>query len=204
MFLDNTIKIILEVLLNSQKKNKMLYDQRAKGREFYEGDKVLLVLLTDTSKFSMQWKGPYKIISRCGKDNDYQVEVNREVKTFHANMMNKYMERADPDGTPQQNSDDNPVTHCDVCTGIIGENEDLSVNNDEMMELANYHQKEIVQNIKLRTELTKTQQEEFSNTLSRHKRFFRTFQLQNLKIAESRVFILEAFCLTLFKRIRQK
>ena len=28
--------------------------------------------------------------------------------------------------------------------------------------------------------------------------------VQNLKIAESKVFIVEAFCLTLFKRIRQK
>ena len=61
---------------------------------------------------------------------------------------------------------------CDVCTGIVGENEDLSVNNDEMMELANCHQKETVQDIKLGVELTKTQQEEMMSTLSRHDEVF--------------------------------
>ena len=58
--------------------------------------------------------------------------------------------------------------YSDVCTGIIGKSEDLSVNN-EMMELADYHQKETVQNVKLGTELTKTQQEGMMNTFSRHK-----------------------------------
>ena len=61
---------------------------------------------------------------------------------------------------------------CDVCTGIVGENEDLSVNDDEMMELANCHQKETVNDVKLGVELTKTQQEEMMSTLSRHDEVF--------------------------------
>ena len=44
---------------------------------------------------------------------------------------------------------------CDVCTGIIGGNKDLSVNDEEMMELAKCHQKEIEKNVKLGIELTK-------------------------------------------------
>ena len=39
---DNTMKIAQEELLKSRKKNKTLYDRRAKRREFQEGDKVLL------------------------------------------------------------------------------------------------------------------------------------------------------------------
>ena len=85
--LDNTMKIAQEELLKSRKKNKTLYDRRAKKREFQEGDKVLLLLPTDTNKLLIQWKGPYEIISKCGKGNDYQVEVNKKVKTFHANMI---------------------------------------------------------------------------------------------------------------------
>ena len=61
---------------------------------------------------------------------------------------------------------------CDVFTGTIGGNEDLSVNDDEMMELANCHQKETIQDVKLGIELTKTQQDEMLNTLSRHKEVF--------------------------------
>ena len=48
-------------------------------------------------------------MSRCGKGNDYRVEVNKKVKTFHANMLKKYIERDDQDGAPQQNSNNNQV-----------------------------------------------------------------------------------------------
>ena len=115
----------------------------------------------------MQLKGPYEMMSRCGKGNDYRVEVNKKVKMFHANMLKKYTERADQDEALQQSSDDKQVVSCDVCIEIIGGNEDLSVNNDEMMELANCHQKETVQNVKLKVKLTKTYQEEMINTLPR-------------------------------------
>ena len=62
--LDNTMKIAQEELLKSWKKNKTLYDRRAKRREFQEGDKVLLLLPTDTNKLLMQWKGPYENVER--------------------------------------------------------------------------------------------------------------------------------------------
>ena len=87
-------------------------------------------------------------------------------------MLKKYIERADQFEAPQQNLDDNQAMSCDVCTGIVRGKEDLSVNNDEMMELANFHQKETVQDVKLGVERTKTQQEEMMNTLSRHKKIF--------------------------------
>ena len=114
--LNNTMKIAQEELLKSRKKNKALYDRRAKRREFQKGDKVLLLLPTDTNKLLMQWKGPYKIMSRCGKGNDYRIEVNKKVKTFHANMLKKYIERDDQDGAPQRNSDNKQVVSCDACT----------------------------------------------------------------------------------------
>ena len=170
--LDNTIKIAQEELLKSRKKNKTLYDKRANRREFQIGDKVLLLLPTDTNKLLMQRKGPYEIISRCGKGNDYRVEVNKKVRTFHANMLKKYIERADQDGAPQQNKDNNQVMSCDVCTGIIGGNENLSLNDEEMMELAKCHQKETVKNVKLGIELTKILQEEMMNTLVRYTEVF--------------------------------
>ena len=65
--LNNTMKIAQEELLKSRKKNKALYDRRAKRREFQEGNKVLLPLPTDTNKLLMQWKGPYEVMTRCGK-----------------------------------------------------------------------------------------------------------------------------------------
>ena len=67
---------------------------------------------------------------------------------------------------------------CDVFTGIIEENDDQSVNNDEMMELANCHQKKTVQDVKLGTKLTKTQQKKMMNNLSRYKEVFWIFQVK--------------------------
>ena len=159
-------------MLKSRKKNKTLHDRRARRREFQESDQVLLLLLTDTNKLLMQYKGPYEIVSRCGKGNNYRVEVNKKVKTFHANMLKKYIERADQDRVQQQNSDDKQVMSCDVCAGVIGKNEDLSVNDDEMMELADCHQKETVKDVKLGIELIKIQQEEMMETLARHTEVF--------------------------------
>ena len=57
---------------------------------------------------------------------------------------------------------------CDICTGIIGGNEDLRVNDDdEMIKLANCHQMETVLDVKLGFELTKAHQEEMINTSPR-------------------------------------
>ena len=166
------MKIAHQELLKSRKKNKTRNDRKARRREFQEGDKVLLLLPTNTNKFLMQWKGPYEIMSRCRKGNDHRVEVNKKVKTFHANMLKKYIEKADQNEAPQQNSDNNQAMSCNVCTGIIGGNEDLNVNDDDMIELANCHQKETVRNVKVVVELTKTQQEEMMSNLSRHEEVF--------------------------------
>ena len=111
-------------------------------------------------------------MSRWGKGNDYRVKVNKKVMTFHANMLKKYIEKADQDGAQQQNSDNNQVMSCDVCTGIIGGNEDLSANDEEMMELANCHQKDTVKDVKLEIELAKTQQEEMTHLEKIHRSVF--------------------------------
>ena len=79
------MKIAQEELLKSRKKNKALYDRRAKRREF-QGDKVLWLLPTDANKLLMQWKGPYEIMSRCGKGNDYtgqqQILIREVIQLF--------------------------------------------------------------------------------------------------------------------------
>ena len=93
-------------------------------------------------------------MSRCGKRNGYRIEINKKAKTFHANMLKKYVESADQNEAAQQNSDNNQTMSCNVCTAIIGGNEDLSVNDDKMMEWANCHQKETVQETKLPVDFT--------------------------------------------------
>ena len=166
------MKIAQEKLLKNWKKKETLYHQIAKEREFQEGEKVILLLSTDTSKLLMQWKRPCEIISRCKKGNDYRVEVNKKVKTFYSQMLKKYLERADRDRAPQQNSDDNQVISCNVSTGIIGGNENLSVHDNEMLELANCLSEGNSTEVKLGVELTKTLQEEMNEDLVKTQRDF--------------------------------
>ena len=50
------------------------YDKHARLRSFETGDKVLVLLPTDTSKFLAQWKGPYPVVKRIS-DVLYEVDM---------------------------------------------------------------------------------------------------------------------------------
>ena len=89
--LDDTMKIALEELKISQAKNKRLYDRGAKRRAFQVGDKVLILLPTDNNKLLLQWRGPFAV-ERCESGNNYGVEVNKRIKTYHVHMLKPYFE----------------------------------------------------------------------------------------------------------------
>ena len=73
-------------------KNKRLYGWGAKRRAFQVGDKVLILLPTDNNKLLLQWRGPF-VVEKCGNGNNYGVEVNKRMKTYHVNMLKPYFER---------------------------------------------------------------------------------------------------------------
>ena len=90
--LQDTCELAREELSKSQGRQKKYYDVKSKDRKFKVGDKVLLLLPTDTNKLLMQWKGPFEIME-CRNDNNYRVQLNGRLKLFHANMLKKYVER---------------------------------------------------------------------------------------------------------------
>lgn len=57
-----------------------------------EGDKVLVLLPTKSNKLLMQWKGPYSVIQKI-RQMDYKINMGGKIKTFHANLLKKYVER---------------------------------------------------------------------------------------------------------------
>ena len=62
------------------------------------GDKVLVLLPTDQNKLLLQCKVSFEIKgTKWG--NNYQVEVNKKMKTYHINMLNLYVERGRIDET---------------------------------------------------------------------------------------------------------
>ena len=90
--LDEAMKLAQAELEKNQGRNKKLCNRKAKKRSFQVGDKVLVLLPTDQSKLLMQWKGPFEI-KGTKRGNNYQVEVNKKVKTYHTNILKLYVEK---------------------------------------------------------------------------------------------------------------
>ena len=54
--------------------------------------KVLILLPKKANKLLLQWRGPYTVVERFGKC-DNRVQVGKKLKTFHANLLKRYIER---------------------------------------------------------------------------------------------------------------
>ena len=88
--LERTCDIAHEELRKAQERYKKHYNQTARNRTFQPDDHVLLLLPTEGNKLLMQWKGPFKVVERIGR-NDYRIEVKGKIRTFHVNMLKKYL-----------------------------------------------------------------------------------------------------------------
>ncbi|GFR94304.1 zinc finger protein [Elysia marginata] len=85
--------IVLRVPLEkAQGRQRHYYDRTAKCRKFSVGEKVLVLLPTDSNIVLMQWKGPFKVVATVVV-NDYRINMCGKVKTFHANLLKKYIAR---------------------------------------------------------------------------------------------------------------
>ena len=90
--LEDTCTLAHAELKKAQVKQKKWYDKKTRPKLLKPGDKALLQLPTEKNKLLMQWKGPYKVIKK-GYENDYLLDIDGKLKTFHANMLKKYVER---------------------------------------------------------------------------------------------------------------
>ena len=71
-------------------KQNAFYDKCARSRKFDVGDKVLLLLPSESNKILLQWKGPYEVLEVVNAMN-YKINVKGVVNTYPANML--YVER---------------------------------------------------------------------------------------------------------------
>ena len=90
--LEQTCQLARDNLEKVQFKQKIYYDQRARSRKFDVGDKVLLLLPTESNKLLLQCEGPYEVVEIVNR-MDYSVDVDGVVGTYHANMLKQYVER---------------------------------------------------------------------------------------------------------------
>ena len=76
----------------SQIKQKQWYDQHAREQNLQPGDRALLLLPDSTHKFTRKWQGPYIITKQLGQVN-YEVQLERQRKVFHVNLLRKWHQR---------------------------------------------------------------------------------------------------------------
>ena len=89
----DTCELARSELAHSQAQNKKYFDKRAKHRSLKEGELVLVLLPTESSKLTLKWKGPYKIVGKVGL-YDYKVQVDdHHVKVYHINMLKLFNQR---------------------------------------------------------------------------------------------------------------
>ena len=131
--LEKTLQLAQENIQKSQKASKHYYDKKAKDRKFQKGDKVLILLPTDHNKLLMQWKGPFEIKEMIGL-NDYKVQVGSNMKTYHANLLKKYVERIDSSIT--------------AAIGVEEENNEKEFECEEILQLNDVLTKESVHDVK--------------------------------------------------------
>ena len=90
--LQSTCELAQIVLQKSQTRQKKYYDRKTKIRIFETGDKVLVLLPTDSNKLLLQWQGSFEVLERVRGD-DYRIQLAGRTKMYHANMLKKYWSR---------------------------------------------------------------------------------------------------------------
>nr|XP_054770418.1 uncharacterized protein LOC129278235 [Lytechinus pictus] len=81
-----------DTLKSSAKRYKGYYDRNAKKRKLIVGDEVLILLPTVHNKLLVEWQGPFKVVG-TKFDYDYVVDVNGVRKTYHINLLRRYVRR---------------------------------------------------------------------------------------------------------------
>ena len=110
------------------------------------------MLPTNNDKLLMQWKGRYEIIQKVG-DHGYKILVGNKEKNYHANMLKKYYAREDEAKTGNEKEDLKIAASAEM----LLDKEIPSIDEDFLLELGTYKQKEDVSDVKLETELDDSQ-----------------------------------------------
>ena len=193
------MKLAQAELEKNQRRNKNLYNRKAKKRSFQAGNKVLVLLPSDQTKLLMQWKGSFEI-KGTEWGNNYQVEVDKKVVTYHINMLKLYVEKgmiAETATPVRRNIPGEPRVETQVGCGCVqgvqgghpqaaaggqaGTNlvgvkrdvaEEVSVNENDLLGLVTFQSKESIQDVCVGAELNGEQQNEVMEVLRRYEEIF--------------------------------
>ena len=148
-------------------KQKSYYDKRARTRHFEVGQKVLVLLPTNTSKLLASWKGPYPIVDKISPV-DYKIKVRNNLeKTFHVNMLKLWYERSEDLGSKKLE-----VLAClDVISGLSHVDDQLE-NEFSTTISPGFESKESIDDVKIADELSVEQKQQLHDLLSDYSDIF--------------------------------
>ena len=141
-------------------------------------DEVLILLPTEESKLLMQWQGPYKVVGTIGRC-DYKILVKGKIKSFHANLLKKYVSRHEAGAVLV--SDVESVFEieayglCEMAFASIIDSgidedeevgEDNSVNDGDFLELPDFKGNESIADVKVNPDLSEIQKKEVREILN--------------------------------------
>ncbi|GFO03942.1 retrovirus-related pol polyprotein from transposon 297 [Plakobranchus ocellatus] len=166
-------RVLLE---KAQGRQKHYYDRAAKRRKYSVGEKVLVLLPTDSNKILMQWKGPFEIVATVGI-NDYRINMGGKEKTFLANSLKGYIARdrdagqATTDERPPTSSSAIPAASVTVIEDLEGEHFNDS-DCEALPELSGWGSEESVNDLKYGDGLTLDQRKQLEEVVVTYSSIF--------------------------------
>ena len=89
---EKTCKLALDNVRKLDIKQNAFYDKRARSHKSDVGDKVLLLLPSESNKVLLQCNGRYEVLEVVNVMN-YKINVKGVVNIYPANMLKLYVER---------------------------------------------------------------------------------------------------------------
>ena len=157
--LDSTLQLAREQLSAAQVRQKFYKDKKSKPRVFKVDEEALILVPSSHNKLLMQWKGPFKITERLGAAT-YKVNVNGKVKTYHVNLLKKYVHRI-----PTQ-AVDTSSTKPEVAVGSVAVIADDDGNEEELIPLYPPLEAETVSDVIIGTDLSDIQERQLKSIFS--------------------------------------
>ena len=133
---------------------------RKKPRHLEVGDQVLMLLLIDSNKLLMQWRGAYIVESRLGV-NDYRVKMRSRTKTYHVNVLKKYIARELAEVNVVHTNKKNDATIHVAVAGVVHQDTDPELGEVPDLE------------VKLGEDLSEDQQCILNDLIQRHSDVFK-------------------------------
>lgn len=163
--IEKTCEIAQSEIQKSSKRYKKYYDRNTKPRYLKPGDQALILLPTDNNKLLLQWKGPFKVLNKVGK-NDYSVDIKGKPRTFHINMLKQYISREE--NTEKEDAEISSSVLEFVTCGVI--EDDLE--EEQLVDLLIPQSEETYKDVKYSEELTDEQRKQVQDLVHDYQDIF--------------------------------